>query len=135
MELSYWIFLQQEIKPAKLNKTLVGAVVINISVFSPVIKGETNQCDPFLFWDKTYRSVVTIVLRRKKSGLCIKSHIALVAGSHLACHCPTLIPKKGRLMALSGADLVHTDSSREYAVPGCPNLGRPQLYLPNDHAA
>ena len=49
MELSYWIFLQQEIKPAKLNKTLVGAVVINISVFSPVIKGETNQCDPFLF--------------------------------------------------------------------------------------
>ena len=37
-------------------------------------------------------------------------------------------------MALSGADLVHTDSSREYAVPGCPNLGRPQLYLPNDQA-
>ena len=83
MELSYWIFLQQEIKPAKLNKPLVGALVINISVFSPVIKGETNQCDPFLFWDKTYRSVV-IVLRRKKSGLCIKSHIALVAGSHIS---------------------------------------------------
>ena len=79
-----FLFLQQEIKPAKLNKTLVGAVVINISVFSPVIKGETNQCDPFLFWDKTYRSVVTIVLRRKKSGLCIKSHIALVAGSHIS---------------------------------------------------
>ena len=36
-------------------------------------------------------------------------------------------------MALSGADLVHTDS-REYAVPGCPNLGRPQLYLRNDQA-
>ena len=72
-------FLATRDKTRKV-KPLVGALVINISVFSPVIKGETNQCDPFLFWDKTYRSVV-IVLRRKKSGLCIKSHIALVAGS------------------------------------------------------